>query len=185
MAYFRTRDLAGISIFAALWGILNVTVSPAFFQIFHLPFACDLIGFSALVLAVWWSRKIGTATFVGSIALITNMIARPTALHFFGFLAASVVFDILAFISGYNHLFEERLTGSIILFIISVISAAFAGLVIGSFFMVPPALTQWGGVLGWSGLHAVGGIIGGAIGVTIMNALSVRGLTPKIGLKKK
>lgn len=185
MAYFRTRDLAGISIFAALWGVLNVTVSPAFFQIFHLPFACDLIGFSALVLAVWWSRKIGTATFVGSIALIINMIARPTALHFFGFLAASVVFDILAFISGYNHLFEERLTGSIILFIISVISAAFAGLVIGSFFMVPQALTQWGGVLGWSGLHAVGGVIGGAIGVTIMNALSVRGLTPKIGLKKK
>jgi len=185
LAYFRTRDIAGISIFAALWGVLNIIVSPAFFQIFHLPFACDLIGFSALILAVWWSRKIGTATFVGVIALIINMTLRPTALHFFGFLAASVLFDILVFISGYNLLFGKRLAGSIILFIISVVSAAFAGLVIGSFFMAPPALTQWGGVLGWSGLHAVGGIIGGAIGVTIMNALNVRGLTQKIWLKNE
>ena len=30
-----------------------------------------------------------------------------------------------------------------------------------------------------------GGIIGGAIGVTIMNALSVRGLIPRIGLKNE
>lgn len=183
--YFRTRDLASISIFAALWGVLNVTVSPAFFQIFHLPFACDLIGFSALILATWWSRKIGTATFVGFIALLINIIVRPAALHFFGFLAASVVFDILAFVSGYDRLFEKRLTGSIILFIISVVSAAFAGLVIGSFFMASPALAQWGGVLGWSGLHAIGGIIGGVIGITLINALSVRGLTPRIGLKKE
>ena len=185
MAYFSTRDLAGISIFAALWGVLNVTMSPAFFQIFHLPFACDLIGFSALILALWWSRKMGTATFVGFVALIINLIVRPTALHFFGFLAASVVFDLLAFASGYNRLFERRFTGSIILFTISVTSAAFAGLVIGSFFLAPSVLTQWGGVLVWSGLHAVGGVIGGAIGVTIMNALSIRGLTPRIGLKKE
>jgi len=179
MAYFGTRDLAGIAIFAALWGVLNVTLSPAFFQVFHLPFACDLIGFSALILAVWWSRKMGTATFVGLVALIVNMIARPTALHFFGFFAASILFDVLTFVSGYSRLFEKRLVGSALLFIISVLSAGFAGWVIGSFFMVPSALVQWGGVLGWAGLHAVGGVIGGAIGVTIMNALSVRGLSPK------
>ena len=185
LTHFRTRDLAGISIFAALWGVLNVTISPAFFQIFHLPFACDLVGFSALILAVWWSRKFGTATFVGLIALIINLIARPTALHFLGFFAASILFDILTFVSGYNRLFEKRLIGSIILFIISVLSASFAGLVIGSFFMAAPALIQWGGVLGWAGLHAIGGIIGGGIGVTIMNALSIRGLTPRIGLKNE
>ena len=183
MTYFETRDLAGIAIFAALWGVLNVTVSPAFFQIFHLPFACDLIGFSALILALWWSRKIGTATFVGLIALIINMIVRPTGLHFFGFFAASILFDILSFVSGYNHLFEKRLFGSVILFIISVLSATSAGLMIGYFFMVPSALIQWGGVLGWAGLHAEG-IIGGFIGITIMNALSIRGLTPRIGAKK-
>ena len=156
MAYFNTRDLAGISIFAALWGVLNVTISPAFFQISHLPFACDLIGFSTLILALWWSRKIGTATFVGLIALIINMIARPTALHFLGFFAAAIIFDILAFVSGYSRLFEKRFIGSIGLFTISVVSASFAGLVIGSFFMPTSALIQWGGVLGWAGIHAVG-----------------------------
>lgn len=184
MAYFTTRDLAGISIFAALWGVLNVVISPAFFQTFHLPFACDLIGFSALILAVWWSRKFGVATFVGLIALIINLVARPTALHFLGFVAASFVFDTLVFIGGYNRLFERRFTGSIILFIISMASAAFAGLVIGFFFMAPLALAQWGGVLGWAGLHATGGVIGGALGVVLMSAFKVRGLTPTIRFTK-
>lgn len=180
LVYFQTRDLAGIVIFAALWGVLNVTISPAFFQMFHLPFACGLIGFSALILATWWTRKLGTATFVGLIALIINMMVRPTALHFFGFFAASIVFDLLTFFSGYKRIFRKRLAGSITLFAISVFSAAVAGLIIGSFFMPPQALTSWGGMAGWAGLHAVGGIIGGAVGVTLMNALTVRGLTPKV-----
>jgi len=180
LVYFQTRDLAGIVIFAALWGVLNLTISPAFFQMFPLPVACDLIGFSALILATWWTRKLGTATFVGLIALIINMMVRPTALHFFGFFAASIVFDLLTFFSGYKRIFRKRLAGSITLFAISVFSAAVAGLIIGSFFMPPQALTSWGGMAGWAGLHAVGGIIGGAVGVTLMNALTVRGLTPKV-----
>ncbi|MGD8545801.1 MAG: hypothetical protein PVH12_06450 [Candidatus Bathyarchaeota archaeon] len=179
--YFGPRDLTGITIFAALWGVLNVTISPAFFNIFHLPFACDLIGFASLILATWWSRKIGTATFVGLIALVINLIVRPYALHFFGFLAASIVFDLLTFMMGYNHLFEKRHIGSIALLFTSIFSAAFAGLVIGLFFMPSQALIQWGGVIGWAGLHAVGGIIGGTIGVITMNAISIRGFTPKNG----
>ena len=154
LTYFRPRDLAIISIFAALWGILNVTISPVFFQIFHLPFACDLVGFSALILATFWVRKLGTATFVGLIALIINMMVRPTAFQFFGFFVASITFDILVFLSGYNRIFKKRMLGSITLFIISVSSAALAGLIIGSIFLSPPALTQWGGVVGWAGLHA-------------------------------
>ncbi|MDH5447868.1 MAG: hypothetical protein OEY24_05295 [Candidatus Bathyarchaeota archaeon] len=185
MAYFRTRDLAGITIFAALWGVLNVTVSPIFFQIFSLPFLCDVIGFSALILAVWWVRKLGTATFVGFIALIINMLVRPTALHFFGFFTVSIVFDVLTFLIGYNRLFEKRLLGSTSLFAISVFSAAVAGLIIGSFFMPPVALAKWGGVLSWAGLHAVGGVIGGAVGVSLMNALTVRGIASKIGASKR
>lgn len=176
MTYFKTRDLAGITIFAALWGVLNVTVSPIFFDVFSLPFLCDIIGFSALILAIWWTRKLGTATFVGLIALIINMFLRPTALHFFGFFAASIVFDILTFFSGYKRLFEKRLFGSIALFVNAVLSAAFAGLVIGSFFMEPMALNRWGGVLSWAGLHAIGGVLGGAIGVFLINALISRGI---------
>lgn len=157
-----------------------MTVSPTFFQIFHLPFACDLIGFASLILAVWWTRKLGTATSVGFVALIINMLVRPTALHFFGFFAASVVFDILIFLSRYRRL-EHRLIGSAILFASSVFSATIAGLIIGSFFMQTSALIQWGGILGWAGLHAIGGVIGGGIGVTLTNALSIRHITPRIG----
>ncbi len=178
VAYFATRDLAVVTIFAALWGVLNVTVSPIVFQIFNIPFLCDIIGFAALILSVWWVRKFGTATFVGLIALIINMLIRPTALHFFGFFAASIIFDVLAFLSGYK-LLEKKFLGSVSLFLISVFSAAVAGLIIGNFFMPPAALIQWGGVLGWSGLHAIGGIIGGAMGVSLTNALAARNITPK------
>jgi hypothetical protein len=62
----------------------------------------------------------------------------------------------------------------IIAITISTISAAFAGLVIGAFFMTGPALAIWGGVLGWAGLHAIGGVIGGGIGGLIVNMLVYR-----------
>jgi len=183
MPYFGTRDIAGIAIFAALWGVLNVTLSPLFFKLFHLPFLCDLIGFASITLAVWWVRRIGTATLVGIIATIINFMFRPAAMHFLGFAAASVVFDVLSFALGYERLFKRRVLGSIILIIIAVVSAAVAGLIIGTFFMAPKALQRWGGVLGWAGLHAIGGIIGGIVGVSLVNALSIRGIsvaeTPK------
>jgi len=185
MTYFKTRDIAGIAIFAALWGVLNVTLSPAFFRLFHLPFLCDLIGFASLTLAVWWVRKIGTATLVGIIATIVNFMFRPTAMHFLGFTAASIVFDVLSFVSGYERLFKRRILGSIILTAISIVSAAVAGIIIGSFFMAPKALQRWGGVLGWAGLHAIGGIIGGIVGVFLMNALAIRGIAAEASEEKK
>jgi hypothetical protein len=45
--------------------------------------------------------------------------------------------------------------------------------------MVPTALQRWGGVLVWVGLHTIGGVIGGAIGVSLMNALVIRGITAR------
>jgi len=177
MSHFKTKDVAAITVFAALWGVLNSLISPIFFQIFHLPFMCDLIGFSSIILATWYVRKLGTATMVGAIATIINFILLPTATHFLGFTAASAVFDFLTFIVGYKQMFKKKLLGSISLFIISVISAAVAGFLIAFFFMAPAALNKWGGILGWAGLHAVGGILGGALGITLMNALSLRGIS--------
>ena len=179
MGYFGTRDLAGITILAALSGVLSATISPIFFQVFHLPFACDLIVFAAVTLAVWYVRKAGTSTLIGIIATIINLILKPTAVQFLGFTAAAVVFDILASSIGYKRLFEKRLVGSLSLLMISMFSAGVAGLIIGSLFMQPAALIGFGGVLGWIGLHAIGGIMGGAVGVSLMNALAVRGITPQ------
>ena len=179
MPYFGTRDLAGITIFAALWGVLNATISPVFFQMFRLPFLCDVIGFAALILTVWWVRKLGAATFVGIIATIVNFMFRPDATQFLGFTAASMLFDLITSFTGHKHLFKKKLTSSITLFGLSVLSAAVAGLIIAAFFMDPVILGRWGGLLVWSGLHAVGGVIGGAVGVILTNALAVRGIAAK------
>jgi uncharacterized membrane protein len=59
---------------------------------------------------------------------------------------------------------------------VSVLSAVVAGLIIGTFFMAAPALDRWGGVLGWAGLHAIGGVIGGFIGIALVTALATRGV---------
>lgn len=179
MTYFESRDLAGITIFAALWGVLNVTVSPVFFTIFHLPFLCDLIGFASIILAIWWTRKLGTASLTGFIATVINFMRRPGALYFLGFTAASVLFDVLTALVGYKNVFKKQLLGMATLFSISVFSAATAGLIIGAFFMPAQALVRWGGVLGWAGLHAVGGVLGGALGVSLTSALIARGVPAK------
>ncbi len=179
MGYFRTRDIAGITVFASLWGVLNSMISPVFFQLFNLPFLCDLIGFASLILAVWYVRKVGTATLVGFIATVLNFILTPWAIHFLGFTASSIVFDFLAFLVGYSRLFQSKAPGSLILFSISVFCSATAGWIIGVFFMPAPSLHRWGGILAWAGLHAIGGVLGGAIGVSVVNALPLRGITPR------
>jgi len=179
MPYFGTRDLAGITFFAGLWGVLNATISPVFFQLFRLPFLCGVIGFAALILKVWWVRKFGAATFVGIIATTVNFMFRPDATQFLGFTAASIFFDLATSFTGHKHLFKKKLTSSITLFGLSVLSAAIAGLIIPALFMDPVILGRCGGPSAWSGLHAVGGVIGGAVGVILTNALAVRGIAAK------
>jgi hypothetical protein len=65
---------------------------------------------------------------------------------------------------------------TITLFSISVLSVAVAGFIIGTYFMATPALAKWGGVPGWSGLHAVGSVIGGFIGIVLVAGLVARGI---------
>jgi len=45
-------------------------------------------------------------------------------------------------------------------------------------------LAKWGGALGWAGLHAVGGAIGGSIGIVLITSLAVRGVQ-RIDVKKQ
>ena len=176
MAYFSTREVAAITMFAALWGVLNSIFAPIVFQMFGLPILCDMIGFAVLILSVWWIRKLGAVTAVGLIATVVNFIFNPSGFHFLGFTAASVVFDITARLIGYERCFKKPLSLTASMLSISILSAAVAGLIIGAFFMAAPALARWGGVLGWAGLHAAGGVIGGFIGITLVTGLSTRGV---------
>lgn len=176
MVYFKSRDIAIIAICASLWGVLNSLFSPIFFSMFGLPLLCDLIGFTALTITVWWTRKFGSATIVGAIATVINFMLNPGAMIFLGFTAASIVFDVASWLIKYENIFRRHLNIAISMITISTFSAAVAGFLIGTFFMAAPALAKWGGVLGWAGVHAMGGVIGGIVGVVLVSGLISRGI---------
>ena len=180
MGYFKTIDIAIIAVSAALWGVLNAIFSPIFFRMTGLPFLCDLIGFTVLSITVWWTKKLGSTTIVGLIATIINFIFNPAALQFLGFTAASIVFDAASWLVGYGREFRKTAYTTVSMVSISTLAAAVAGAIIGAYFMAAPALVRWGGVLGWAALHAVGGIIGGAIGAVLITALVARGIQTKV-----
>ena len=175
LPYYGSREIAVIALFSALWGVLNPIFSPIVFQMFGLPILCDMIGFAVLSLTVWWIRKPGAASMVGLIATVINFVLNPGGVFFLGFTAASIVFDAVTFPLRYDRYFRKASLTSILLLCVSVLSAAVAGLIIGTYFMAAPALAKWGGVLGWAGLHAVGGVIGGSIGVALVLGLAARG----------
>ena len=183
MPHYNSREITAIALFSGLWGVLNSIFSPIVFRMFGLPILCDMIGFALLSLTVWWVRKPGAATLVGVIATVINFIFNPSGVFFLGFTAASIVFDIVAWLATYDAYFKKTSLTVISLLSISVLSATIAGLIIGTYFMATPALVNWGGVLGWTGLHAVGGIIGGFIGMTLVTGLINRGL-PRTDVKR-
>ena len=174
MTYFNSRELAIVSLFSALWGILNGLFAPIVFRIIGLPILCDMIGFASLSLTFWWVRKPGAVTIVGLIATLINFILNPGGIQFLGFTAASMVFDMASSSLGTKRMFRNTAVAITCLLLISIGSAAIAGLIIGNFFMATPALAAWGGVWGWAGVHGVGGIIGGLIGIAVITTLVSR-----------
>ena len=176
MPYFTNKDIAAISIGAALWAILNILISPIFFQMTRLPFLCDLLAFASLILVTWLTRKFGAASLTGIIATLLTLILRPAAFHMLGFVVASVVFDILTKAISYKICFNRNpFVGSSIVVTFSIFCAGIAGAIVGIFFMHFDVLT---GILIWAGLHAFGGLLGGLIGVIIVRALVLRKIHP-------
>lgn len=181
MTYFSTRDIAAIAVCAALWGMLNVTISPVFWTLTRLPFACDLIGFTCLAIAVRWTRRVGTATLVGVIATIINLLLRPSAPHFIGFTVASVVYDGLACLIGYRRLFTHLIGSFLGIIVISMVSGGVAGFIIGRLFMDPIVIANvYGTPFLFAGLHAFGGVLGGFLGCLLIQAIQLRGVLPHI-----
>ena len=177
MAYFTSRDIAAIAMCAALWSVLGAYIAPIFWRATHMPFFCDIVGIISLILALWWIRKFGAVTITGITATIITLMLNPYATHFFGFTTASVVFDILTRLIGYQNCLEKPILSVISLLFASVISTAIAGIAIGNLFMNP---APFGGVAFFSVLHAAGGVIGGTIGVALIKALSTRISLPKV-----
>jgi len=143
-----------------------------------MPFLCDLLAFLSLTLVVWWTGKFGAASLTGVVVTALTLVLRPGEFFILGFTVASFLFDVLTKSVGYGNCFEKALRGAICLISFSVLSAGVAGAIIGSFFMGFRTLPA---VLTFAGLHAIGGVIGAAIGVTLVRALITRKILPASG----
>lgn len=77
------------------------------------------------------------------------------------------MFDLLSFLIGYSKTFRNKLA----LLAISMISMGIAGFVIGYVFMNPGNFSF---SLYWAALHMVGGIVGGAISIALVEALKTK-----------
>jgi hypothetical protein len=175
MFYFTTRDITAIAMCAALWGVLSSYFAPVFWTATHLPFFCDMLGIILLILVMWWVRKFGAITMTGIIATIITLMLNPYATHFFGFTAASVVFDILTRLIRCQNSPEKSVLKLISVFFTSLASTAVAGVIIGYLFMNTNFLmATFGGIAFFVVLHVAGGAIGGTIGLVLIKALSTR-----------
>jgi len=183
LPYFNTRDIVAISMCAAVWGVLASAIFPIFFTLTNLPILCEMTAFTAVILAAWWTRKIGAAFATGLVATLVNFIIRPTALHFLGFTAASLIFDGLTGLIGYRRCFGNPKTGVVGIASASLLSSAAAGVIIGSLFMLPNLLAAVGGLVVFTGLHVTGGAIGAAVGIALIRALEARKVIPVTGQK--
>ncbi len=164
-----SRSIATAAVFGALWGVVNFLVAPYFFRLTRLPFFCDVIGLVSLFSALWVSRKPGTGTLVGLAATVVTLALRPGAFYFLGFTVASVFLDFLVYSLGYEKVFEKG--AKVLVPLTGVVSAALAGLIIGAFFM---NFESYVGVLTWSGLHAIGGLMGALIALPVVKGLEKR-----------
>jgi hypothetical protein len=172
MPYFKTRDVAAVAVCAAFWGILNVLIGSIFKDLTGLPFG-DLIAFMSLTLVVWWTRKFGAATLTGLVVAALTLLLKPSMIHVLAFVPASLLFDAATRGIGYRNCLDRMVAGITCIVLSSTLSAWFAGVIIGSFFMDFKTLLA---ILTFAGSHAITGVVGGAIGFTVVRALAAKKL---------
>lgn len=168
--HFPPADIALTSVLCALWAILNLTLGPLSFRLFRLPIFHDFAAFFTLLLVTWVTGKFGTASLVGIIgSIIVLLVGGP--LPNVGFAASAILFDLA--MSASHHKLHVAAYDMIVATLATLVSAYFAGVIIGVFLMNSPldletlytALTVWGG---W---HLVGGIISLAITLPVIGIL--------------
>jgi len=166
---WKSREIAVIALSAALWSVLNATLSPIFFYATKLPFLCDFLGVLALMIVTWRVRRFGAATLTGLIATIITLSLNPGMVQFAGFAVSSVVFDLTCLGLGYSRALNRF--GPHILAIPSLLMAFTSGVIIGLLFVSPGSLQF---ALWWGGIHALGGAIGASLGVVFLGAIQRR-----------
>jgi hypothetical protein len=164
--HFTTVDVALTGVFCALWIALNLTLGPLSFQLLRLPILHDFGVFFTLLLVAWVTERFGTSLLAGIIgSIFAILLGGPLLIICFA--ASAVVFDVLMF--GNHHRIRMTRYSLATTAIVTLVSAYFAGVLIGVFFTpdktFPWALTFWGG---W---HLVGGMMTVVITFPIIIAL--------------
>jgi hypothetical protein len=162
---FTTHDIALISIFSALWIILNYYVAPLSFQLFHLPLGHGVLVSFTLLLTAWATGKYGAASTVGAIGSTIVLLAGGP-LPVLSFAATSFLFD--AILTATHHKLKTKLYNMSIAVLATAISAYTAGMITGTFILNQPlqyATTVWGG---WT---LLGGILGAVITLPVISML--------------
>ncbi len=162
---FTTVNIALISIFSAMWIVLNFTVAPLGFQLTRLPIVHGVISLFTLLLASWATGRYGVASAVGMIGSTIVLLAGGP-LPVLGFAAASLLFDVILLVN--SHRLNVKLVNVAVAVLATVVSSYFAGVLNGILILNQApvfALTFWAG---WT---IVGGIIGLAIALPIIAVL--------------
>lgn len=172
--YFTTVDVALASVFCALWIVLNLALGPLSFQLLGLPIIHDFAVFFTLLMVTWATGKFGTSLFVGIVGSMVAILSGPALMAgaMICFAASSVIFDLL--MSANHHKIRVSIYSLIISAIATIVSAYFAGVLIGVLFTSNQtllwALTTWGG------FHLVGGVLTLAITLPIILGLEKAGV---------
>jgi hypothetical protein len=170
--YFTTVDIALISVFCALWVVLNLTLGRLGFTWFGLPTFCNFSVFLTLLLVTWATERFGTTSLVGVIGAIVALLITGSW-HNIGFAISAILFDILMSVN--NHKIRLKAYNLVTAALVTIVSAYFAGVLIGTVFMgrsIDWALTFWGV---WS-------LIGGIIGIIV--AFPIIGILEKANVRK-
>lgn len=166
-------NIALISVFSALWVVLNLTVAPLGFAIFHLPVVHSLIIFFMLILVTWATGQYGAASVVSIIGSVIVVLANPQVLPVLGFVPAAFLFDLLLLLNHHNINLKPRNIALVVFgsIVCAYVAAVVNGLVILNFALMF-TLTVWAG---WN-------VLGGIVGVVI--ALPIVGVLEKAQVKR-
>jgi len=161
-----SANIALISVFSALWVVLNLTVAPLGFAVFHLPVVHSLIIFFMLILVTWATGKYGAASIVSIIGSAIVVFANPQVLPVLGFVPAAFLFDLVLLLNHHNVNVKLK---NIILVFFGVIACAYVAAVVNGFVILNLA---WMFTLTvWAGWNVLGGIIGAVISLPIVGVL--------------
>ena len=166
-------NIALISVFSALWVVLNLTVAPLGFAVFHLPVVHSLIIFFMLVLVTWATGQYGVASVVSIIGSAIVVLANPLVLPVLGFVPAAFLFDLVLFLNRHNVNVKLRNIALVVFaaIVCGYVAAVVNGIVILNFAWMF-TLTVWAS---WN-------VLGAIIGVVI--ALPIVGVLEKAQVKR-